>query len=185
MWEAMPATIKDIAEKCGCTKQTVRNNLKQLGLWEGHVIAPRGPGGAVMVDDEACSAVCDKIMRRKVVLPPPAEPVEAPAASPDQPQDNGQVDLSMLKELYEARISDLREQIDSLQGQVVDLRSQVDVLQSVTDDYRMQNRDLRLAAAEHQKALPAAREEARREGVESEQARIRSLGFFDRLFGNF
>lgn len=177
----MPATIKDIAAQCGCSKQTVRNNLKALGLWDGHVREPQGRGGAVIVDDEACSAVCDKIMRRKVIAASPAEELGGTVPESREPvleEHDQQVDLAIVRELYEARISDLKDQIAGL-------RSQVDVLQSTTEEYRQEARDLRRAMADHAKELPAAREEARREGAEAERDRIRSLGVLARLFGSF
>lgn len=177
----MPATIKDIAIRCGCTKQTVRNNLKALGLWDGHVHEPQERGGAVMVDDEACSAVCDKIMRRKVATALPADKPENAVPEPCEPVPEGdarQDDLSIVRELYEARISDLKDQI-------AELRSQVDVLQSTTEEYRQETRDLRRAMADHARELPAAKDEARREGAEAERDRIRSLGVLARLFGSF
>ncbi len=54
---AMP-TIREIAETCGTTKQTVTARLKELGLWEGHVSKS---GRAFEVDDYAASAVSDAL----------------------------------------------------------------------------------------------------------------------------
>lgn len=51
-------TIREIAEACGTTKQTVTARLKELGLWEGHVSKS---GRAFSVDDYAASAVADAL----------------------------------------------------------------------------------------------------------------------------
>lgn len=51
-------TIREIAEACGTTKQTVTARLKELGLWEGHVTKA---GRAFSVDGYAASAVADAL----------------------------------------------------------------------------------------------------------------------------
>lgn len=51
-------TIREIAEACGTTKQTVTARLKELGLWDGHVSKA---GRAFEVDDYAASAVADAL----------------------------------------------------------------------------------------------------------------------------
>lgn len=55
-------TIKEIAESCGVTKQTVTARLRDLGLWEGHV---QKDGRAFMVDIEGASAVAASIKSKR------------------------------------------------------------------------------------------------------------------------
>lgn len=55
-------TIREIAESCGVTKQTVTTHLRDLGLWESHV---QKDGRAFVVDAEAASAVAASVLRRK------------------------------------------------------------------------------------------------------------------------
>jgi len=182
----MPTTIAAIAEQCGVSKPTVTNNLRRLGLWDDHVT--KSPGnGAFEVDDFAASAVCNDIMKRKASRSPSDNPEDILEALPVL-QDGQQVDFAKVERLYEGMIDQLKGQIAAMERQIaamerqaVDLRGQIDILQSVTTDYQQQNKDLRDAISEHQKALPAAREEGR----QSEHDRIRALGLFDRLFGNF
>lgn len=56
-------TIREIAESCGVTKQTVTARLHELALWEGHV---QKDGRAFLVDAEAASAVAASIKRKKL-----------------------------------------------------------------------------------------------------------------------
>lgn len=55
-------TIREIAESCGVTKQTVTARLRELGLWDGHV---QKDGRAFVVDAEGASAVAAAIKRKK------------------------------------------------------------------------------------------------------------------------
>lgn len=54
-------TIREIAEECGVTKQTITSRLRDLGLWEGHV---QKDGRAFIVDQEASSAVAASIKKK-------------------------------------------------------------------------------------------------------------------------
>lgn len=51
-------TLREIAETCGTSKQTVTARLKELGLWGAHVSKS---GRAFVVDDYAASAVADAL----------------------------------------------------------------------------------------------------------------------------
>lgn len=52
------ATLREIAEECGTTKQTVTSRLKEMGLWDGHVSKS---GRTFEVDGFAASAVADSL----------------------------------------------------------------------------------------------------------------------------
>lgn len=154
------ATIREIAERCGVSKPTVRNNLMRLGLWEEHV---REEGGTLAVDEAATAAVCDAILQRKT----PRESGKAPEAPASEPE----TELAAVREVYEARIADLQEQIR-------DLRLQL-------DGVRGELREAHMAAIDHARALPEAREAAREAGAKEERDRIRSMGMWARLTGRF
>lgn len=52
------ATLREIAEECGTTKQTVTSRLKEMGLWDGHVSKS---GRTFEVDGFAASSVADSL----------------------------------------------------------------------------------------------------------------------------
>ena len=52
------ATLREIAEECGTTKQTVTSRLTEMGLWDGHVSKS---GRTFEVDGFAASAVADSL----------------------------------------------------------------------------------------------------------------------------
>lgn len=158
------ATIKEIAERCGVSKPTVRNNLTKLELWDAHV---QDVDGVMVVDEAATAAVCDAILRRKRSQEMgPATDDEANASSMEQ-----LADFETLQRAYAAHIADL-------QDQVRDLRLQL-------DGARDELRDAHRAEVDHARALPEAREEARERGAQEERERIRSLGPLARLLGRF
>ena len=155
------ATIKEIAERCGVSKPTVRNNLTKMGLWEAHV---QEVDGILVVDEAATAAVCDAILKRK--RPQEAEPEEETIVQVEQGPD-----YATMREVYAAHIADL-------QDQVRDLRLQ---LEGARDELREAHR----AEVDHARALPEAREEAKERGAREERERIRALGPLARLMGRF
>lgn len=54
-------TIREIADGCGVTKQTVTARLRELGLWDAHV---QKDGRTFVVDAMAASAVAASIAKR-------------------------------------------------------------------------------------------------------------------------
>ena len=157
------ATIKEIAERCGVSKPTVRNNLTKMGLWDAHV---QEIDGVMVVDEAATAAVCDAILRRKRPQEPEPATEDVAVAAVEQGPD-----LETLQSVYSAHIADL-------QDQVRDLRLQL-------DGVRSELRDAHRAEVDHARALPEAREEAKERGAREERERIRSLGPIARLLGNF
>ena len=155
------ATIKEIAERCGVSKPTVRNNLTKMGLWEAHV---QEVDGILVVDEAATAAVCDAILKRK--RPQEAEVEEEAIVQVEQGPD-----YATMREVYAAHIADL-------QDQVRDLRLQ---LEGARDELR----DAHRAEVDHARALPEAREEAKERGAREERERIRALGPLARLMGRF
>ena len=155
------ATIKEIAERCGVSKPTVRNNLTKMGLWDAHV---QVVDGIMVVDESATAAVCDAILKRK--RPQEAEVEEEAIVQVEQGPD-----YATMREVYSAHIADL-------QDQVRDLRLQ---LEGARDELR----DAHRAEVDHARALPEAREEAKERGAREERERIRSLGPLARLMGRF
>ena len=155
------ATIKEIAERCGVSKPTVRNNLTKMGLWDAHV---QVVDGIMVVDESATAAVCDAILKRK--RPQEAEIEEEAIVQVEQGPD-----YATMREVYAAHIADL-------QDQVRDLRLQ---LEGARDELR----DAHRAEVDHARALPEAKEEAKERGAREERERIRSLGPLARLMGRF
>lgn len=155
------ATIKEIAERCGVSKPTVRNNLTKMGLWDAHV---QEVDGVMVVDEAATAAVCDAILKRKRSQEPEVE--DQPTTRVEQVPD-----YAAMREVYAAHIADL-------QDQVRDLRLQ---LEGVRDELREAHR----TEVDHARALPEAREEAKERGAREERERIRSLGPLARLLGRF
>ena len=155
------ATIKEIAERCGVSKPTVRNNLTKMGLWEAHV---QEVDGILVVDESATAAVCDAILKRK--RPQETEVEEEAIVQVEQGPD-----YATMREVYAAHIADL-------QDQVRDLRLQ---LEGARDELR----DAPRAEVDHARALPEAREEAKERGAREERERIRALGPLARLMGRF
>lgn len=157
----MPSTIKEIAEATGVTKQTVRNRLKSLGLWDHHVTAGDTATPAV-VDDEATQIVVAALTGKR-------QPVtEAPQLRATPPVD-AEAAMARERALYEARIADLRDRIVTLEGEKIELQKQVK------------------EAGEAIKLLPSptAVVEARAEGERAGREAARAAGLWDRLLGRF
>lgn len=111
-------TIREIAEGCGVTKQTVTARLRELGLWESHVTKD---GRAFVVDAYAASAVAD-------ALKTPAKATEAPRAASG---DRAAVDA------YREAIEGLKSALSASEAQQAALVRQLDAkdaqIRSLTD----------------------------------------------------
>lgn len=100
------ATLKQIAEKTGVTKQTVTAKLKELGLWETHV----NQGGRTFeVDDFAASAVADALKKA---------PEKSPDAEISPETDSGAVDA------YKIAIESLKSALSAAESQNAALLAQ-------------------------------------------------------------
>lgn len=164
----MGATVKEIADRCGCSKQTVRYNLRQMGLWEHHVTKAEEPGQSAVVDDEATALVCDAILRRRRT---PDQPAPAPRPEQSEPTESDKV-----IQLYEARIAELKERIEALERQA--------------EEREDRNRELHAQLAGYIaeiKALPTPQDinAAREAGASEERQRIHSVSAWSRLLGRF
>lgn len=96
----MPSTLTEIARECGVTKQTVKNNLRSMGLWDFHVTHGDVSTPSV-VDDEATRQVVAVLTsrRRPTTAPPTTDEAEARAR------------------LYEDTIADLRREVAELRAE--------------------------------------------------------------------
>lgn len=162
----MPSTLKEIADLCGVTKQTVKNNLRSLGLWDFHVTAGDVTTPAV-VDDEATRRVVAVLTARR--RPQTETPAGDDAAEAVRARD------ALIAELRD-RLRDAEEERDRLREQNGELSSQI------------------VTQAETIRSLPApdavdrAREDGERDGREAGQAegreiereKIRDMGFWAR-----
>lgn len=162
----MPSTLKEIADLCGVTKQTVKNNLRSLGLWDFHVTAGDVTTPAV-VDDEATRRVVAVLTARR-------RPQTEPPASED---------VAEVVRARDALIAELRDRLRDAEAERDRLREQNGTLseQIVTQ-------------AETMRALPSpdavdrAREDGERRGHEageaegraSERERIAMMGLWAR-----
>ena len=111
----MPSTLKEIADLCGVTKQTVKNNLKSLGLWDFHVTAGDVTTPAV-VDDEATRRVVAVLTsrRRPQTEPPAGEDVAEAVRARD----------ALIAELRD-RLRDAQAERDRLRDEVIRLRNEL------------------------------------------------------------
>lgn len=167
----MPSTVREIAEQCGVTKQTVINNLRSMGLWDYHV-TPGDHARPTVVDDEASSAVAQQIMARRA-------PATRPPAVDTEPERADQTMPRGVTEQYEARIADLKAQIADLQGR---LDAASEAQESLTERVG--------SMAEAMRALPSADDveraradgeaAGRASGAETERDKVAAMGFWER-----
>ena len=164
---SMPSTLKEIADLCGVTKQTVKNNLRSLGLWDFHVTAGDVTTPAV-VDDEATRRVVAVLTARR-------RPQTEPPASDD---------VAEAVRARDALIAELRDRLRDAEAERDRLREQNGALSSQI-----------VAQAETIRALPSpdavdrAREDGERDGRtegeadgrEAERKRIAEMGFWKRM----
>lgn len=127
------ATLREIAEECGTTKQTVTSRLKEMGLWDGHVSKS---GRTFEVDGFAASAVADSF-----------KTAHRPAESPTTVVD-GKIAADVLNTAIEGlktalsasqeQNAALARELDAKNSQIASLQEQVASQQRTID--RLSNR---------------------------------------------
>lgn len=127
------ATLREIAEECGTTKQTVTSRLKEMGLWDGHVSKS---GRTFEVDGFAASAVADSLKN-----------AHRPAESPTTVVD-GKIAADVLNTAIEGlktalsasqeQNAALARELDAKNSQIASLQEQVASQQRTID--RLSNR---------------------------------------------
>lgn len=127
------ATLREIAEECGTTKQTVTSRLKEMGLWDGHVSKS---GRTFEVDGFAASAVADSLKTAH-------RPAESPTAVVD-----GKIAADVLNTAIEGlktalsasqeQNAALARELDAKNSQIASLQEQVASQQRTID--RLSNR---------------------------------------------
>ena len=162
----MPSTLKEIADLCGVTKQTVKNNLRTLGLWDFHVTAGDVTTPAVMDDEATRRVVAVLTSRRRPQTEPPA----------------GE-DVAEAVRARDALIAELRDRLRDAQAERDRLREQNGAL---SEQIATQAETIRSLPAPD--AVERAREDGERDGREAgraegrdgERERIRDMGFWAR-----
>ena len=185
----MPSTLREIAELCGVSKQTVRNRLVSMGLWDHHVTVGDATTPSA-VDDEASAAVAAALTGKR--RPMATSQPELPLATDDHTRQ--------VTELYEARLADLRDRIAALEAEKADLqdrltdaRDQIKALPSpeaVVEARAEGERAGRQAAHDEAQAAADARiadakAAARAEGEAAGKDAARAAGLLDRILGRF
>lgn len=126
------ATLREIAEECGTTKQTVTSRLKEMGLWDGHVSKS---GRTFEVDGFAVSAVADSLKTAHKASESPTTVVDGKIAADvlNTAIDGLKTALSASQEQNAALARELdakNSQIASLQEQVTSQQRTIDRLSS-------------------------------------------------------
>lgn len=126
------ATLREIAEECGTTKQTVTSRLKEMGLWDGHVSKS---GRTFEVDGFAASAVADSLKTAHKASESPTTVVDGKIAADvlNTAIDGLKTALSASQEQNVALARELdakNSQIASLQEQVTSQQRTIDRLSS-------------------------------------------------------
>ena len=126
------ATLREIAEECGTTKQTVTSRLKEMGLWDGHVSKS---GRTFEVDGFAASAVADSLKTAHKASESPTTVVDGKIAADvlNTAIDGLKTALSASQEQNAALTRELdakNSQIASLQEQVTSQQRTIDRLSS-------------------------------------------------------
>lgn len=126
------ATLREIAEECGTTKQTVTSRLKEMGLWDGHVSKS---GRTFEVDGFAASAVADSLKTAHKASESPTTVVDGKIAADvlNTAIDGLKTALSASQEQNAALARELdakNSQIASLQEQVTSQQKTIDRLSS-------------------------------------------------------
>lgn len=126
------ATLREIAEECGTTKQTVTSRLKEMGLWDGHVSKS---GRTFEVDGFAASAVADSLKTAHKASESPTTVVDGKMAADvlNTAIDGLKTALSASQEQNAALARELdakNSQIASLQEQVTSQQRTIDRLSS-------------------------------------------------------
>lgn len=126
------ATLREIAEECGTTKQTVTSRLKEMGLWDGHVSKA---GRTFEVDGFAASAVADSLKTAHKTAESPTAVVDGKIAADvlNTAIEGLKTALSASQEQNAALARELdakNSQISSLQEQVASQQRTIDRLSS-------------------------------------------------------
>lgn len=127
------ATLREIAEECGTTKQTVTSRLKEMGLWDGHVSKS---GRTFEVDGFAASAVADSLKTAYRPAESPTTVVDGKIAADvlNTAIDGLKTALSASQEQNAA----LARELDAKNSQIASLQEQVASQQRTID--RLSNR---------------------------------------------
>lgn len=127
------ATLREIAEECGTTKQTVTSRLKEMGLWDGHVSKS---GRTFEVDGFAASAVADSLKDARRASESPTTVVDGKIAADvlNTAIDGLKTALSASQEQNAA----LARELDAKNSQIASLQEQVTSQQRTID--RLSNR---------------------------------------------
>lgn len=144
------ATLREIAEECGTTKQTVTSRLKEMGLWDGHVSKS---GRTFEVDGFAASAVADSLKTAHKASESPTTVVDGKIAADvlNTAIDGLKTALSASQEQNAALARELdakNSQIASLQEQVTSQQRTIDRLSTRSWFDRVFGRGLPPASAE-------------------------------------
>lgn len=126
------ATLREIAEECGTTKQTVTSRLREMGLWDGHVSKS---GRTFEVDGFAASAVADSLKTAHKASESPTAVVDGKIAADvlNTAIEGLKTALSASQEQNAALARELdakNSQIASLQEQVTSQQRTIDRLSS-------------------------------------------------------
>lgn len=127
------ATLREIAEECGTTKQTVTSRLKEMGLWDGHVSKS---GRTFEVDGFAASAVADSLKTAHRAAESPTTVVDGKIAADvlNTAIEGLKTALSASQEQNAA----LARELDAKNSQIASLQEQVASQQRTID--RLSNR---------------------------------------------
>lgn len=144
------ATLREIAEECGTTKQTVTSRLKEMGLWDGHVSKS---GRTFEVDGFAASAVADSLKTAHRPTESPTTVVDGKMAADvlNTAIEGLKTALSASQEQNAALARELdakNSQIASLQEQVASQQRTIDRLSNRSWFDRVFGRGLPPASAE-------------------------------------
>lgn len=127
------ATLREIAEECGTTKQTVTSRLKEMGLWDGHVSKS---GRTFEVDGFAASAAADSLKTAHRAAESPTAVVDGKIAADvlNTAIEGLKTALSASQEQNAA----LARELDAKNSQIASLQEQVASQQRTID--RLSNR---------------------------------------------
>lgn len=189
----MPSTLREIADQCGVTRQTVNNYLHKLGLWDDHVSTGES-GRAAIVDDYAASVVAAKIgVRITDGVATQDDVAEEESDKFPQLDDENAESIAAFSDAWEKLCQALRQQIDYLQEQNDSLKAELKEKDAIYKE-EIDRKDQRISELSTQltsslatiKALPSAdavgdaRRDGKRDGEEEERTRIATMGFFQR-----
>lgn len=127
------ATLREIAEECGTTKQTVTSRLREMGLWDGHVSKA---GRTFEVDGFAASAVADSLKDSHRAAESPTGSVDGRMAADVL---NAAIDgLKTALSASQEQNSTLARELEAKNAQIASLQEQVASQQRTID--RLSNR---------------------------------------------